>query len=134
MLPKTEYESQTVMLCAERADVVKIENGPIDKAQVARRADTFYGPDLLLDAAGELWKLTCPDRLSQLVLWEDDMDLETGQQFHVWGEVTAELIEGDKYNICRDCGEPIKNAQHERLALLGISHSESDSKGVGSDE
>lgn len=127
--PATDYQSKRVMLRAERGDPIRIRtvtsrfNPSVtipDRLEVERRAATYYGPELLLVSDSNRFLLTAPGPMSQLFLWADTVDTdEVREGWTRIAEVQAELDgTGTRYSICPDCGEPIKTAEHDRLALL----------------
>lgn len=127
--PLTDYDSKTVMLRAERKDEVKItevvrqlesKGHPPSEFTVLERTNTYFGPELLLEAEETNYLLTAPGPNTYLVLWKEsteDRDFRTG-----WtqiAEVKAEIAETPQYEFCTQCGNPIRSVQHERLASLG---------------
>jgi len=128
--PVADYESKTVMLRAERKDKIrltKICNSFIEQSDipsefsVAQRTNTYFGPQLLLDAANHLYQLTAPGPDTYLLLWKLEPPSDGDNQRWIQiAEVKADF-DGDQpaYNVCPDCGEPIQTAEHDRLALIG---------------
>lgn len=128
--PLTEYDSKIVMLRAERHDVVEIQevatelvpnvNVP-EQFKVERRTSTYFGPKLLLEAAGRNYLLTAPGPETQLLLWT----AETGpdgfrKKWSKTAEVTAKFAdERPQYDLCPVCGEPMQTLEHEREAAFG---------------
>lgn len=120
--PETDYECKTVALRAEKGDTIKIDG--FGEWTVARRHQTYFGPKLILSPAEMDAKLnvqlTAPGPASQLQLWWPNRDSYKWRSGWVEGpEVTAELVDTKQYDICA-CGEPLKSAEHQRQALMGI--------------
>lgn len=63
-----------------------------------------------------------PGPSQQLRLWEHRSDSPEGG-WRAVGEVHAELVEGKQYDICPDCGEPLKTPEHRTVSALasGVS-------------
>lgn len=132
--PITDNESKKVMLRAERHDhivfteVVQRFSNDLHIPQqttVIRRTSPYYGPSLLLHEEHERrdynFQLTAPGPDTYLYLWGAETDDENFRT--TWfklAEVKAEFDEQQpKYDICSDCGEPIKTLEHEREAAFG---------------
>jgi len=119
--PATEYSCKEVMLRAERHDTIVVEG--YGELTVAARTETFYGPKL--EATGpdgeSAYMLTAPGPAHDLWLWRA---IETEEGFHEgWelvDEVIAEVGDVSQYDICPHCGEPLKTAEHERQAAVGM--------------
>ena len=113
--PATTNQNKTVMLRAEKGDHIVIGG---DRYKVIRRTHTYYGPSLMLRQDGQRHKLFAPSPARQLELWEHCDDHAAGG-YRKLAEVDAELEEGKQYDICSNCGEPIRTAEHETAALFG---------------
>lgn len=115
--PVTDNECKRVMLRSERGDTIDIDG---DEYTVEERTDPYFGPKLKLSGPDGIYMLTAPGPDTQLLLWEsivnDDGFREGWRKLR---EVKAEIVGTKKYDICQNCGEPIKNAQHQRLAVIG---------------
>lgn len=121
--PTTDTTSKRVMLRAERGDTIFIQG--FGRFEVTRRQPTYFGPKLLVtpaDAAGTYTaQLTAPGPDRDLRLWFPDRDEPGWRHGFVRGpEVTAAIDDVGQYDICPRCGDPIKTAEHERLAAFGI--------------
>lgn len=119
--PVTDTESKRLMLRAERGDTIRI--GEYGEFEVKKRTNPYFGPKLILEPEHSdypISMLTAPGPASDLQLWFSESDEEgfrTG-----WtqiAEVSAELVDQKQYDICA-CGEPIKNAEHQKRAFLKI--------------
>lgn len=126
--PTTDYASRNVMLSAERRDTIEIEsieqrftqvNIPED-LEVVERTTTYFGPELLLQSNDSNFLLTAPGPDCQLLLWSEVVN-ERGYR-QEWGrlaEVRASIAETLQYEICDQCGYPIRTEEHERLSAIG---------------
>lgn len=130
--PKTEHRSKNVMLEAAADDIVQITTVHAgmrrvpEKMRVVRRTNTYYGPVVKLippeDWEGERtnYELTCPDHQSRLVLWKAVTDHEGYiQSWAKVARVSAEIFNVSAYDICGECGEPIKDPMHRSMAAMG---------------
>lgn len=128
--PVTGYESKLVMLRAERHDEIVIEDtverirhvGQIpDRAVVAQRTNTYFGPKLKLYSGNVNYLLTAPGPDSHLLLWVADTNVDGFRQgWHELAEVKANLADDlPNYDLCPYCGEPLKTLEHEQLAATG---------------
>lgn len=121
--PATDTQSKRVMLRAERGDTVEVDG--YGEMSVVRRRTVYWGPTLILSAEDDTeYELTAPGRRHQLQLTEaveDEDGFVIGMR--VVDEVTAQLVDTKQYAMCA-CGEPIKNAEHERLAAFRIGEHE----------
>ena len=128
--PTTDYHSKRVMLRAERGDSVVIatilarfrdRRSIPERLAVLRRMATYYGPELLLESDSRRFLLTAPGPTSELLLWSEIVSADgTRRGWEQVAEVQATFAESDsRYAICTDCGEPIKTAEHDRMALIG---------------
>lgn len=126
--PVTDSDAKTVMLRAERHDVLE-RTGVVERFTsaalpraftVVQRTTTYYGPRLLLEAADANWLLTAPGPDTQLLLWREHTD-DAGyrERWAHAAEITATIADTDQYDVCGQCGNPIRSAEHERLATLG---------------
>lgn len=131
--PETDYDSQTVMLAAERHDEIMITDvvtSFTDEAVIPNRisvitqSQTYYGPSLLvhaeLDGEDHNYLLTAPGPSSQLHLWAGDGPIEGKRRRWVAvAEVKAALAtEQPPYRKCPQCGELIRTIEHERESVL----------------
>lgn len=133
-LPLTSYASQTVMLAAERNDLVKIQRvvnniesefASPSEVSVIKRTETYYGPELLVhsevDGEDYNYLITAPGPGRHLCLWAGEVDPETGKRsgWYPVAEVEAELsVEQAPYQTCNQCGELIRTIYHERESVL----------------
>lgn len=127
--PVTDYDSKTVMLRAERNDTIEItdtvarisDHAPVPAAvTVVQRQHTYYGPKLLVAPGREdpRYQLTAPGPAADLLLWHRTTD-DGSDRWLQLAEVTAAVTDDQlQYTICSGCGEPIRTAEHERLARL----------------
>lgn len=116
--PQTTPENRQTVLRAERRDTVVI-NGWFETT-VVKRTETYYGPELRLAAERRNYLLYAPGFDRQLLLWE----AETNERGYIegWrkiGGVDARIDTVEQYDICPQCGSPIRSAEHERLAAIG---------------
>lgn len=132
--PITDSQSKTVMLRAERGDNIRIsetvrrfsEEQQIPRdVSVLSRSGTYYGPQLLLHAEidGEdlNYQLTAPGPDTDLYLWAAETDSE-GFRTHWFKLAEVKAVFRDDqpdYDVCSECGEPIKTLEHERYAAFG---------------
>lgn len=132
--PVTDNDSKSVMLRAERNDHITIvdvvdhfskgEAIPRD-LQVLRRAQPYYGPELLLHTKkggkDHNYRLTAPGPDTYLYLWSAATDPDGFRNtWYKLAEVQAILPSNqDSYDICSDCGEPIQSLEHERYSAFG---------------
>lgn len=120
--PSTSYETKKVLMRAEREDHVEIDGH--GEYEVARRKQTYYGPTLYLspvDGVGNNLKAHGHPR-RELVLIErvtNEGGFVIGEK--PVGDAKAELVEAKQYDMCA-CGEPLKTAEHERQAHLGVGN------------
>ena len=115
----TDSDSKTVMLRAERDDEILVDD---EHYQVLQRQQTYFGPLLLLQGFGEVrYQLFAPGPYRNLRLLREVTDSEG---FRVgWddcGLVEAELKDTKQYDICDQCGEPLKTAEHEKDSAYGL--------------
>lgn len=135
MNPKTKHGSKMVMLAAGRGDRIEITNiverfetdqDVPNTVTVIERNSTYYGPKLLVhsDINGKDYNylLNAPGPANELVLWgarTDDENYRKG--WYSLAEVEAELAEDrPSYEICSQCGNPLRSVEHERRAALGM--------------
>lgn len=133
--PTTDHDSKVVMLAAERHDRIQINDvvtrfdGDVqvpDSVSVIERKTTYYGPELLVHAEIEKvdhnFLLNAPGPDSHLFLWAAETDENNYREsWYVAAEVKAALAEKQpSYDICPDCGKPMKSLEHERRAALGM--------------
>lgn len=132
--PVTDHDSKVVMLASERRDLIQIsgvvtrfdEEAQLPEAvSVIERKSTYYGPELLvhteMDGLDHNFLLNAPGPDSHLFLWAAATDEDNRREsWHVAAEVKATLAEEQPtYEICPDCGKPMKSIEHERRAALG---------------
>ena len=128
--PVTENRSKSVMIKAGLNDRLRVENvinhfktetDVPRELTVIRRSNTYFGPKLELESADESYLITAPGPNTQLLLWEGVTS--DGQFISSWDQLAEVEVDfmGDlpQYDICMDCGEPIKSVEHERLAAFG---------------
>jgi len=128
--PATENASRSVMLKASRDDQISVEKVAShlkpefeipQELCVVRRSETYYGPKLETEAGDECYLITAPGPNTQLLLWKGQTN---NNGYLVRWERLAEIqakFSGNipQYDVCIDCGEPIKSAEHERMAAFG---------------
>lgn len=131
--PDTDSDSKTVMLTAERGDIINItqvlsQKGEFaipDELEVIQQTETYYGPKLFtyasIEGQNRNFLLTAPGPNSQLRLWTEDLSSRGKREGWTEGaEVTASLaVEQPPYERCSECGEVIRTVEHERAALSG---------------
>jgi len=120
---KANYDSITTMLRAEHDDTLHIDG--FGEWTVIERKQTYFGPRLLLVASDMDYnlntRLTAPGPNSELKLWWPDRDEPGWRLGWVEGpEVSAELVDTKQYDICQQCGEPLKTAEHIRQSAFGV--------------
>ncbi|WP_135807421.1 hypothetical protein [Halorussus marinus] len=110
------------MLRAERGDALDVDG--VGVLEIVKRTNTYYGPKLTLFDEGDdnrNYRLVAPGFASELELWRsirnEDGFIEAWERL---GEVSAELVDTKQYDICPECGEPLKTIEHEREALAGV--------------
>lgn len=127
--PRTDYDSKTVMLRAERRDRIEVvdvvehhaDDLPVpDVVWVVQRQHTYFGP-LLLVAPPDgrpRHRVTAPGPDRHLLFWSKQT-VDGSEQWARVAEVRVAFAgEQPDYNICPGCGQPIRTAEHERLARL----------------
>lgn len=126
--PTTDHDSRKTMLRAERRDIIKIieierrfDGTDIpDQYTVVQRSETYFGPELLLAANDRNFLLTAPGPDTHLLLWTDRV---TDQEYRTnWArsaEVRVTIDETPQYEVCNQCGYPIRSEEHERLSVIG---------------
>lgn len=125
--PVTTYESRSVMLRAERRDEIVITEiisehvgGELPNTYtVVQRTETYYGPELLLYSDESNYLLIAPGPDCQLMLLVDTSNDDERRSWERVAEVTAEIKDIEQYEICDQCGNPIRSLQHERLSSFG---------------
>lgn len=132
--PVTDYDSETVMLRAERSDelyvrewVTRFDDSSFvpERFTVLERANRFYGPELILYAERENrdynYLLTAPGPDTFLYLWAAKTDSRNHRE--AWfkaAEVKMAFADTQpSYDLCPECGEPMQTIDHERIAALG---------------
>lgn len=120
--PVTDLESKRVMLRAERGDTISVEG---ERLKVLRRKQVYYGPVLECTDSPEAdaprtYRLTAPGPSKNLHLWKAVSD-EDGfvEGWELIGEVSAEFGGAQQYDLCHQCGQPLKTLEHEREAAVG---------------
>lgn len=131
---REEYDSGTVMIAAERGDnivLTSIVNRQRERCElpeemsVIRRSEKYYGPELLLhdEVEGENrnYLLTAPGPNSDLQLWVGKLSKEgVRRSWEKAAIVKASLAaEQPPYELCEQCGEPIRSIEHDRKAVTG---------------
>lgn len=128
--PITDQTSKNVMLCAERQDRLLIDEvhrtithsaDPPDSITVSERSQTYYGPKLMGSSSNDNWMLTSPGPDSHLLLWRATSD--SGEYQSGWEKIAeVSVCLGDdtpQYDLCPQCGDPLRTLEHEREALTG---------------
>lgn len=126
--PTTDYDSRKVMLRAERRDKIKLVgleeryiDGQVPKSfNVVERTDTYFGPELFLEADGRNYLLTAPGPDTQLLLWSEIVnERDYRESWSRLAEVRAKIDDMPQYDVCDQCGYPIRSKEHERLSAIG---------------
>ncbi len=126
--PTTGYSSRKVMLRSERRDQISIDSieqrfsdAEIpDCLTVVERTNTYFGPELLLAEGDQNYLLTAPGPDTHLLLWREIVnDRGFRQQWSRIAEVQAIIDDTTPYEVCDQCGYPIRTEEHERLSTLG---------------
>lgn len=129
--PVTDTGSKSVMLTAERHDEITItsiedafrRDSPIpDTVTVQQRSNTYYGPKLqVVGDSGDVFLITAPGPDRYLYLWgENKNDRGERECWYRLAEIRASLSEDQgQYHLCHQCNEPLRTAEHERLAAIG---------------
>lgn len=126
--PETSFDSRKVVLRSERKDTIGItevverfrDQDVPESLIVLERIDTYYGPELTLFAEGRNYMLTAPGPDTQLLLWAADVDDSNYRE--VWvrlAEVEAEICRAPQYELCEQCGSPVRSKEHARLSAIG---------------
>lgn len=125
-------ESRTVMLRAERGDQLEITqvvealtNGRKVPASVTvqERIQRYYGPTLVATelSSEQYFRITAPGPDSNLLLWRSVQSNTGDASWCRAAEITARFMnERPTYDICQECGEPIKTYEHARQALFDL--------------
>jgi hypothetical protein len=115
--PVSDYASKTVMLVASHDDVISVEG--YGEMTVAKRTDTYFGPELTLVANdGTNYRLVAPGFALDLELWRavtDDEDFVEG--WNRVGEIAAKLAEVGDAPQC-ECGELLSTRREKRQAFI----------------
>lgn len=126
--PSTDAESRKTILRTERKDTIGISNvlqkfydADIPESfTVVERTETYYGPELLLAADGRNYRLTAPGPDTQLLLWgESTNEREYRESWVRLAELQVFIDGTPQYDICDQCGAPIRSKEHERLSAIG---------------
>lgn len=125
--PSTSFDSQEVMLRAERCDTIIVTDvmrcdADIELPQsydVVQRTETYFGPELMLEAAQCNYLLIAPGPDRQLDLYIDTSDHGEPRSWKRIAEITAEIDETPSYDLCPQCGNPLRSVYHERMAAIG---------------
>lgn len=126
--PTTDHPSRKAMLRAERRDSIVVTGveqrfGTSEipsKYTVVQRTETYFGPELLLAANDRNFLLTAPGPDTHLLLWSEHVnEREYRTDWARTAEVRVAIDETPQYEICDQCGYPIRSEEHERLSLLG---------------
>lgn len=126
--PETDSPSKTVMLRAERGDCVEVsdivntigvpESFP-RTFDVIQRTETYHGPVLLLEADDEEFQITAPGPDFNLLLWASILDDDGSQiRWRKAAEVCAKIVDRSPYQLCDNCGRPIRTTEHKRLSAI----------------
>lgn len=126
----TDHTNKQVMFKAERDDVVEITevhqtvvDRPIpDELKITRRDVTYYGVSLEgVSDDVDMYQITCPGPDFELLLWYGDTNDEGYvEEFVKAAEVSAEIGRVTQYDMCPECGEPMKTLRHEREGRTGV--------------
>jgi len=125
--PTTDHGSRKTMLRAERRDVIKLSEVErrFDSKEiptrytVVQRTETYFGPELLLAANDRNFLLTAPGPDTHLLLWSEHVNArEYRTNWSRTAEVRVSIHEPSQYEICNQCGHPIRSDEHERLSML----------------
>lgn len=131
---RTDYDSQTVMMTAERHDNIvvkqlvkeyKRDSSIPNKLKVIKKIDRFHGPEILTHARGGgseyNYLLTAPGPKMQLFLWVGVGPVEgIRRDWALLAEIKATLAaEQPPYQECQLCGELIRTIEHERKSVMG---------------
>lgn len=124
--PETNYSSRKAILRAERGDTIRItversleDHQAPETVTVVQRTETYYGPELLLEDGQRNYRLTAPAPDRGLILWRDVVDED---EFRLgWkraAEVSVEIDAIGQYEMCDQCGNPLRTLEHERLSRM----------------
>lgn len=126
--PSTDPDSRRTILRSERKDTIEISSviqrftqaDIPDRVTVVERTETYYGPELLLEFEGQNFLLTAPGPDTQLLLWSEITN-ERGfrQAWERLAEIQTTIDETPQYDLCNQCGSPIRSKEHERLSAIG---------------
>lgn len=127
--PITENSSKSLMIKATRGDEISISEVVEhfepqyeipQKVEVVHRTETYYGPKLETESNGSHYLITAPGPNVQLIFWKAITDGEGYlKRWEQIGEVKADFTDNiPQYDICQNCGEPLKSVEHERLAAF----------------
>lgn len=129
--PTTDRGSKEVMLRGELRDEIEIqeiecrmdtERSVPERVIVRQRINTYYGPKLRVESeTGQEYLITAPGPDSYLLLWAGKLNKRgTREEWIKLAEVRAVLNDnGGGYHLCQQCNEPLKTADHQRLAAIG---------------
>lgn len=125
-------QDKDVMLRAEPKDIIEITSVHSgarripERLKVVRRTNTFHGPVINASAADEFdgqehnWEFTIPGPKSHIVLWKAVTNHDGFVQTRVrYSTVSATIRNVAAYDVCKQCGEPIKDPMHRSAALFG---------------
>lgn len=130
--PVANYRTKTALLEATTGDeliITEIHEGARhipEEFEVSSRTNTFYGPTLDVrptdnhDREQHGWEITCPGPQSHAILWKPVVDDEGHIQTRVkLAKVSLRIYNVAGYDLCPDCGEPIKDPMHRSVSMLG---------------
>lgn len=110
---RTSHESKKVMMRAEHRDEINVET--LGLCEVVQRIHTYYGPKLRIEPITEerskQYILHAPGPRSELQL-----SSVSGKELR---NVSAEIEDVKQYDICLECGEPLKTTEHRRESVIG---------------
>ncbi|WP_226042724.1 hypothetical protein [Natrinema sp. DC36] len=108
---ETSHGSKTVMMRAEQTDEIRVET--LGACEVLQRIPTYYGPKLRIEAleGDGQYLLHAPGPNGELQLLATDAT--------PLRRVRAELVTTKQYDICLECGEPLKTVEHRRRSFIG---------------
>lgn len=133
--PTTDGDSRQVMLAANRHDNIIITDvveryrdthTVPESVSVIQRNLRYYGPELMVhtevDGFNRNYLFIAPGPVDELQLWGDVLT-DDGQYRSNWvlvADITAVLADDQpNYEICDQCGGPIRTLDHEQAAIFG---------------
>lgn len=108
---ETSHASKKVMMRAEHGDEIDVET--LGVCEVVQRVHTYFGPKLRIEAleGDSQYLLHAPGPRTELQL-----SATSGDPLRTVG---AELVGTKQYDICLECGEPLKTVEHRRRSFIG---------------